>query len=119
MSGPEVRQWLLDNKWFDDYKQSKYYPSNGRYSFESALKYINADKDKKKLFDETFSLAMERDMLIKYIYDNGLEEELNKRVEEKWEAFEDSLLKAIPNQGGKYAKFYANQPMSTDEDVII
>lgn len=119
MSGPEVRQWLIDNKWFDDYKQSKYYPSNGRYSFESALEYINADKDKKKLFDETFSLAMERDMLIKYIYDNGLEEELNKRVEEKWEAFEDSLLKAIPNQGGKYAKFYANQPMSTDEDVII
>lgn len=119
MSGPEVRQWLIDNKWFDDYKQSKYYPSNGRYSFESALEYIKADKDKKKLFDETFSLAMERDMLIKYIYDNGLEEELNKRVEEKWEAFEDSLAQAIPTQKGKYAKFYATQPQSTDEDVII
>ena len=119
MNGPEVRQWLMDNKWFEDYRKSEFYPSNGRYSIESAMQFISADKDKKKLFDSTFALAMNRDLLIQYIYDNGLEEELNRRVEEKWEKFEDGLLQAIPNQKGKYAKFYATQPVSTDEDVII
>mgnify|MGYP003324013687 CR=1 FL=1 len=49
--------------------------------------YYLDDKDKKKLFDSTFALAMNRDLLIQYIYDNGLEEELNRRVEEKWENF--------------------------------
>ena len=119
MEGPEVRQWLIDNKWFDEYKESEYYPSNGRYSIESALKYIAADKNRKKLFDDTFALVMDRDMLIQYIYDNNLEEELNKRVEEKWEKFEDTVSQAVPNKSGKYAKFYATQPESTDEDVII
>ena len=119
MEGPEVRQWLIDNKWFDEYKESEYYPSNGRYSLESALKYIAADKTKKKLFDDTFALVMDRDMLIQYIYDNNLEEELNKRVEEKWEKFEDSVSQAVPNKSGKYAKFYGTQPESTDKDVII
>ncbi|MBR4396932.1 MAG: hypothetical protein IKS93_03665, partial [Methanobrevibacter sp.] len=119
MEGPEVRQWLIDNKWFEDYKESEYYPSNGRYSLESALKYIAADKTKKKLFDDTFALVMDRDMLIQYIYDNNLEEELNKRVEERWEAFEDTVSQATPNKFGKYAKFYGTQPESTDKDVII
>lgn len=119
MEGPEVRQWLIDNDWFDDYKASTYYPENGRYSLESALKYIAADNKKKKLFDDTFALVMDRDMLIQYIYDNNLEEELNKRVEQKWEAFEDTVSKATPNQHGKYARFYSTQPESTDTDVNI
>lgn len=110
MEGPAIRQWLIDNKWFEDYKGSEYYPDNGRYSLESALKYIFADTTKKKLFDETFALVMDRDTLINYIYDNNLQEELDRRVEEKWEAFEDRASASVMTRGGKYAKYYANQP---------
>ena len=107
---PTIRQWLIDSKWFEDYKESEYYPDNGRYSLESALKYISADTTKKKLFDETFALVMDRDTLINYIYDNNLQEELDRRVEEKWEAFEDRASASVMTRGGKYAKYYANQP---------
>ena len=121
MSSVEIRQWMLDNKWYEG-KEGTYRATlkeGERFSMETALAYINSDPEKKKLFDETFSIAMDRDTLINYIYENGLEEELDKRVEEKWEAFEDSLVKHVPGRGPKYAKFYASQPKSTDEDVII
>ena len=121
MSSVEIRQWMLDNKWYEG-KEGTYRATlkeGERFSMETALAYINSDPEKKKLFDETFSIAMDRDSLINYIYENGLEEELDKRVEEKWEAFEDSLVKHVPGRGPKYAKFYASQPKSTDEDVII
>lgn len=113
MDGPSVRQWIIDNKWYDNYRE---FVKGERYSLDTALKYVAADEKKQKLFDETFALVMDRDTLINYIEENGLEEELNKRVQAKWEAFEDSIKTARP---GKYAKFYATQPQSTDEDVII
>ena len=118
MTSAEVGKWLKDNKWYEG-KEGTYrstLPPGERYSLETALKYISSDPEKKKLFDETFALSMERDTLIQYIVDNDLEEELDRRVEEKWEAFEDSIKTTRP---GKYAKFYGDQPKSTDEDVII
>ena len=51
---------------------------------------------------------MTRDELIQYIEENNLEEELDKRVEEKWEAFEDSL------KSNRKKKYYATQPKSED-----
>ena len=51
---------------------------------------------------------MTRDELIQYIEDNNLEDELNKRVEKKWEDFEDSL------KSNRKKKYYATQPVSTD-----
>ena len=53
---------------------------------------------------------MDRDTLINYIYENNLEEELDRRVEEKWEAFEDRAAAMVMTRGGKYAKYYGNQP---------
>ncbi len=114
MSATEVGKWMRENKWYDDYKASEYYSE--RYSLETALQYIKSDSKKEKLFHEHFALCMDKDTLIKYIIDNNLEDELDRRVEEKWEAFEDSIK---TTRVGKYAKFYANQPVSTDEDVII
>lgn len=108
MEGPVIRQWLIDNKWYDDYRATL--EKGAKFSLETALPFIKADEEKQKLFDETFALAMDRDTLIKYIYDNGLEEELDRRVEEKWEAFEDRAAASVMNHGGKYAKYYANQP---------
>ena len=114
MDGPSVRQWIIDNKWYEDYRATL--GEGERYSLETALRYIAADKEKQELFDKSFALVMDRDTLIRYIEENGLEEELNKRVEEKWEAFEDSIKS---DRKPKYAKFYASQPLSTDEDVNI
>ena len=112
MAGPDVRQWLIDNKWYDDYRATL--ESGARFSMETAMKFINADPDKKELFGKTFALAMDRDTLINYIYENNLEEELDRRVEEKWEAFEERAAAQVTVRGGKYAKFYGNQPVSTE-----
>ena len=111
MNSTEVGKWLRDNKWYEG-KEGTYRATlkpGERFSLETALAYIASDPEKKKLFDETFALSMERDTLIQYIYDNNLEEELDRRVEEKWEAFEEQVLKSVPQHGGKYAKFYSSQ----------
>ena len=111
MLGPDIRTWIIDNKWYDDYRATL--NPGERFSMDSALAFIKADEEKEKLFKETFALAMDRDSLIKYIEENNLQDELDKRVEEKWEAFE-----AKGNLGRK-PKYFAQQPRSTDEDVII
>lgn len=114
MASPEIRQWLLDKKKYDDYKATL--NDGERFSMETALKFIASDSKLKKEFDDTFAKVMDRETLIKYIEENGLEEELNRRVEEKWEAFESTL---VLDRKPKYAKFYSEQPKSTDEDVIV
>lgn len=117
MNPPDVRQWLIDNKWYEDYRSTL--KEGERFSMGSALPFIKGNDEISEKFGNEFALSMDRDSLINYIYENGLEEELDKRVEEKWESFEDSLVKHVPGRGPKYAKFYASQPKSTDEDVII
>ena len=111
MNPPDVRQWLIDNKWYEDYRKTL---SEGeRFSMASALPYINGDKEKEKAFKKEFKLSMDRDSLIDYIYNNNLQEELDKKVEEKWEAFEAKL------SSGRRPKYFSQQPRSTDEDVIV
>ena len=114
MEGPVVRQWFIDNKLYEDYRAT--IKDGERFSMTSAMAFVNSNKEIKDKFDSEFAIAMDRDSLIKYIEENELEDELNKRVEQKWEEFEDSLSSG---RKGKYAKFYATQPKSTDEDVII
>lgn len=108
ITGPDVRQWLIDNKWYEEYRATL--NEGERYSLDTALKFINANQEKKELFDSTFALVMDRNTLINYIYENNLEEELDRRVEEKWEAFEERAALQVTSRGGKYAKFYGNQP---------
>lgn len=111
MEGPVVRQWIIDNKWYDDYRATL--KEGERYSLSSAMTFIKSNEEISKKFDEEFAIAMDRDSLIQYIIDNDLEEELDKRVEEKWEEFESKL------STGRKPKYFAQQPKSTDEDVII
>ena len=47
---------------------------------------------------------MTREELISYIEDNNLEEELDSRVSQKWEDFEDSI------KSNRKRKYYASQP---------
>lgn len=114
MLPPDVRQWLIDNKWYEgegNYRSTL--ASGERFSLDSALSFINADSEKKTKFDSEFAIAMDRDSLIKYIEENNLVEELDKKVEEKWEAFEDSI------KSDRRPKYFAQQPHSTDTDVIV
>lgn len=111
-----VSQWLKDNKWYEG-KEGTYrtvLAPGERYSLKTALAYIKSDPEKQKLFDETFCLTMDRDTLINYIYDNDLEDELDRRVEEKWEAFEDRAAAQVMTRGPKYAKYYGDQPVSNE-----
>lgn len=125
MSAKGVADWLRENKWYEGkegtYRSELQKTNPGeRFSLQTALEYIKSDPEKKELFDKKFSLAMDRKSLIQYIRENNLEEELDRRIEEKWEKFETEAAKHTPAAtGGKYAKFYATQPMSTDTDVII
>lgn len=114
MESKPVKEWLQENKWYDDYRATL--EKGEKFNIKTVLAFVAQDPKKKELFDKTFNLTMSRDAVIDYIYKNNLEEELDRRVEQKWEAFEDSILVDRP---GKYAKFYATQPKSTDEDVII
>ena len=116
ISSAFVSQWLKDNKWYEG-KEGTYRTTlspGERYSLKTALAYIKSDPEKQKLFDETFCLTMDRDTLIHYIYDNDLEDELDRRVEEKWEAFEDRAAAQVMTRGPKYAKYYGNQPVSNE-----
>jgi hypothetical protein len=114
MSPSDIKDWLTELKRYDDYRTTL--RSGERFSMETALAFISSDGELKEKFDNDFAKVMDRDTLIKYIEDNNLEEELNRRVEEKWEAFESTL---VLDRKPKYGKFYSQQPRSTDEDVII
>jgi hypothetical protein len=111
MNPPDVRQWLIDNKWYEDYRKTL--GEGERFSMNTVLPFIKADEEINKKFGKDFALSMDRDSLIKYIEENGLEGELDKKVEEKWESFESSLA------SGRKPKYFSQQPRSTDEDVII
>jgi len=50
-----------------------------------------ADEEIRNKFKDEFSDSLSRETLIEYIEDNNLVEELNKRVEEKWEAIESAI----------------------------
>ena len=110
----DIKDWLTDLKKYDDYRATL--KSGERFSMETVLSFIYSDEELKKQFDDTFAKVMDRETLIRYIEQNSLEEELDRRVEEKWEAFESTL---VLDRKPKYAKFYSEQPKSTDEDVII
>ena len=82
------------------------YITPGREADDEDVKLINK-KEYKQKFQEKFGETMTRDELIQYIEDNNLEEELDKRVEEKWESFEESLK-------SNRKKKYGTQPVSEE-----
>lgn len=111
MNPPDIRQWLIDNKWYDDYRATL--KDGERFSMGTAMPFIKSNAEVSEKFSNEFALCMDRDSLIDYIYENDLQEELDKKVEEKWESFESSLT------CGRKPKYFSQQPRSTDEDVII
>jgi len=53
--------------------------------------YSEDNKSLLKKYQSKFCKKMKRDELVKYVEDNNLQNELTKRVDEKWEAIEKSI----------------------------
>lgn len=102
----ELKKWLSETTYkdyllADMYEDSKYF--DGKATADSIIEFAQSKSDLKKLYAERFGESMTREELIQYIEDNSLQEELEKRVEEKWESVEDSIRTTR-------RKKYATQP---------
>lgn len=104
VNSANVRKFLQDNK---KYEQAVSTCNNNRFDLGTVIDFINKDEELSKLFDEQFEKVMSRDSLISYIENNNLQDELKRRVIQKWEDFEDSI-------SVKRVKKYATQPVSTE-----
>ena len=98
-----LKEFLIEYELFEKFEDSRYADADGTDA-ENMFAFIQSKKDYKSKFQEKFGETMTRDELIAYIEENNLEDELNKRVEEKWEAFEDSI------KSNRKKKYFATQP---------
>lgn len=103
----QLKEFLEESELLEKFENSKYSDADGTDA-ENMFNFIQSKKDYKAKYQEKFGETMTRDELIQYIEENNLEEELDKRVEEKWEAFEDSL------KSNRKKKYYATQPKSEE-----
>lgn len=102
----QLKDFLEESELFDKYENSRYADLDGTDA-ENMFAFIQSKKEYKQKFQEKFGETMTRDELIQYIEDNNLEEELDRRVEEKWESFEESLK-------SNRKKKYGTQPVSEE-----
>lgn len=98
-----LKEFLIEYELLEKFEDSRYADADGTDT-ENMFAFIQSKKDYKSKFQEKFGETMTRDELIAYIEENNLEDELNKRVEEKWEAFEDSI------KSNRKKKYFATQP---------
>lgn len=89
VTSPNVGKFLKDEKEYDNVRKAN--APSCKFDLGIALDYIQKNESLKAKYDELFAKVMDRDTLIEYIENNGLEEELRQRVIDKWEAFEDSI----------------------------
>lgn len=102
----QLKEFLEEFELFEKYENSRYADLDGTDA-ENMFAFIQSKKEYKQKFQEKFGETMTRDELIQYIEDNNLEEELDRRVEEKWESFEESLK-------SNRKKKYGTQPVSEE-----
>lgn len=84
----DLIEFLNENELLEKYHR-KYKTQTEDY--DEMLAFIQSKKDYRDLYKSKFGDSMSREELISYIEDNNLEEELDRRVDEKWEMFEDSI----------------------------
>jgi recombination protein RecA len=102
-----LKEFLEENDLYERFENSKYYDMDGTDA-DNMFAFIQSKKDYKLKFNEKFGDTMTRDELITYIEENNLEDELRKRVIEKWEAFEDSI------KSNRKKKYYSKQLESAE-----
>lgn len=85
-----LKEFLEEYELLEKFEDSKYYDMDGTDA-DNMFAFIQSKKDYKTKFNEKFGDTMTREELISYIEENNLEDELDKRVDDKWEDFEDSI----------------------------
>lgn len=103
ISKTTLKDFLTKRELYEKFEDSRWNDEDGSDA-ENMLGFINSKKEYRAMFRESYGDVMGREELIAYIEENGLEEELEKRVDGKWEEFEASI------SSNRRRKFYANQP---------
>lgn len=103
----ELKEFLEEYELSEKFENSKYADMDGTDA-DNMFAFIQSKKEYKTKFNEKFGDTMTRDELIAWIEENNLEQELEKRVDEKWEEFEDSI------RSNRKKKYYAKQPESKE-----
>lgn len=103
----ELKEFLEENELLEKFEDSKYYDMDGTDA-DNMFAFIQSKKDYKQKFQEKFGETKTRDEIIAWVEDNDLEQELNDRVDAKWEEFEDSI------RSNRKKKYYSKQPESKE-----
>lgn len=97
-----LKDFLSENTLLEKYENSRYVDMDGTDT-ENMFAFIQSKKDYKQKFNEKFGDTMTREELITWIEENGKENELEERVDSKWEDFEDSI------KSNRKKKYYSKQ----------
>lgn len=105
----DLKKFLEEYDLQDKFEDSRFY--DGKPVAEDIFDFVQSKKEYKEKFAEKFGESMTRDELIEWIEENNLEDELKKRVIDKWEEFEDSIKSSRK-------KKYGTAPKATDKVVM-
>ena len=103
----QLKEFLVGAELYEKFEDSKYADADGSDA-DNMFAFILSKKDYKTKFQDKFGETMTRDELISWVEDNGMEQELEERVNAKWEDFEDSI------KSNRKKKYYAKQPESEE-----
>ena len=95
----KLKKFLDDNDLYDKYENSKHY--DGKCEAETMFDFIQSKKSYREMYSDSFGSSMGRDELIGWIEDNDKVDELDSKVEDKWEDIESSIKS---NRRKKYSK---------------
>ena len=103
----QLKEFLTEYELLEKFEDSKYADADGTDA-DNMFAFIQSKKDYKTKFQEKFGETMSRDEVIAWVEENGMEQELEERVNAKWEDFEDSI------KSNRKKKYYAKQPESEE-----
>lgn len=105
----QLKEFLQEYELLDKFDDSKYSDMDGTDA-DNMFAFIQSKKDYKAKFQEKFGETKTREELIEWVEENGMEEELDHRVDEKWEDFEDSI------KSNRKKKYYSKQLESKENN---
>ena len=85
----KLKKFLEDNDLVDKFENSNYF--DGKYDAESIFEFIQKKKSYREMYSDSFGSSMSREELISWIENEDKVDELDKRVESKWESIESSI----------------------------
>ena len=103
----QLKEFLEEYELYGKFENSRYADADGSDA-DNMFAFIQSKKDYKIKFQEKFGESMTKEELVAWIEENGIEQELDERVNRKWEDFEDSI------RSNRKKKYYAKQPQSEE-----